>query len=401
MPYRDLPVYRIAPSDILGTPFGYTPLFDLLPLQEAVNAGYTTILTNQNAFGVQNVLMPRGTDIVVNQLNGGLNVIEYTAQAGKPEPLNLTNTPQEIFTFIGNVERLMETLSGVNSVSRGNPEKSLTSGNALALVQSMSIQFMNGLQQSYVMLVESVGTGLINMLKDFAATPRVAAIVGKSNRTEVKEFTGDDLSNINRVVVDMGNPLARTTAGRVEMASQLLQMQAITTPQQYLQVINTGRLDVMTEDTTSELLLIRAENEHLTEGKEVRAIATDNHAMHVKEHKVILADPSLRLDADLVARTLAHIQEHIELLKNTDPNVLMMTGQQPLPPDQPPQGQPPAPGQEGMRPPAPGQAPEQMLNQPQSEALQTAQGINLPEPAKPPGEFANLPTNPADALPNQ
>src|SRR6478609_3710363 len=44
MPYRDLPVYAIAPSYYLGTPYGYTPMFDLLPIQDAVNSIYTTIL---------------------------------------------------------------------------------------------------------------------------------------------------------------------------------------------------------------------------------------------------------------------------------------------------------------------------------------------------------------------
>ena len=47
----------------------------------------------------------------------------------------------------------------------------------------------------------------------------------------MKEFTGDDLTSVNRVIVDVGNPLARTTAGRVEMAEQLLQMGVIKTPQ--------------------------------------------------------------------------------------------------------------------------------------------------------------------------
>ena len=53
----------------------------------------------------------------------------------------------------------METLSGVNSVARGNPEASLQSGTALAMVQSQALQFMSGLQQSYIQLIEDVGTG--------------------------------------------------------------------------------------------------------------------------------------------------------------------------------------------------------------------------------------------------
>lgn len=210
LPYRTLPVYRISPSDILGTPYGYTPMFDLLPIQDAVNSLYSTVLTNQHAFGVQNIYVPRGADISFKSLEGGLNIVEGNSGAGKPEAMNLTATPPEIFSFLKTLEQQMETISGVNSVARGNPEASLKSGTALALVQSMALQFISGLQQQYVNLIEDVGTGLINMLKDFAAVPRIAMIAGKGNKSYIeKEFTGEDLSQVNRVIVDMGNPIAR------------------------------------------------------------------------------------------------------------------------------------------------------------------------------------------------
>jgi hypothetical protein len=404
MPYRKLPIYRIAPSDVLGTPYGYTSVFDLLPLQEAINSLYSTILTNQNAFGVQNILVPRGADINFTQLTGGLNVIECNTAAGQPQALNLTHTPKEIFDFAEMIKGEMETLSGVNSVARGNPEASLKSGAALALVQSMAIQFMSGLQQSYVQMIEDVGTGLIMMLRDFAAVPRVAAIVGRAHRTEMKEFSGDDLSSVNRVIVDVGNPLARTTAGRVQMAEQMLQMGAIKDPQQYFTVINTGKLDVMNEGIQSELLLIRGENEAMMEGKPVPVLAIDDHKNHIQEHKSILGDSGIRANDALAKVVLDHIQSHITALQQTDPNLLMLLGQQPLQPQQqppvqegPPQGGPPP--KEGsvaaQQPPAPG-APPQGGAAP--EVLQQAniEPPGMPNMPKPPGQFENLPTNPAD-----
>ena len=397
MPYRDLPVYRIVAGEILGTPYGYTPMFDILPIQDAINMLYSTVLSNQNAFGVQNIMMPRGTDVNPVSLVGGLNIIEYNAQLGKPEAMQLTNTPKEVFDFMDKLERTAETISGVSSVSRGNPEKSLNSGNALALIQSMSIQFMSGLQQSYVQMIEDVGSGLIQMLKDFAAVPRVAMITGKSNRTYMKEFTGDDLSSVNRIIVDVGNPLSRTTAGRVQMAEQMLQMGIIKTAEQYFTVLNTGNLDSMTEDTQSELMLIKAENESLISKEEIYAVATEQHSLHIKEHKSVLADPDLKRDPDLVERTLFHIQEHINLLRTTDPDMLMMMGEQPLgPPGGSPAAQP---------------VPEQQVNVtgmepavgPPIASQQAPSGSNpnasLPQPATPPAPFDKLPTDAGEALP--
>lgn len=389
MPYRSIPIYRISPSDILGTPYGYTNVFDLLPLQEAINSLYSTILTNQNAFGVQNILVPRGSDISISELTGGLNIIEANIQNGmKPEALNLTQTPAEVFKFAEMLKGEMEVLSGVNSVARGQPEASLKSGNALALIQSMAIQFMSGLQQSYVALIEDVGTAVINMLRDYAAVPRVAAIVGKNNRSYMKEFKGDDLINVNRVIVDVGNPLARTTAGRVQMAEQLLQMGAIKNPSQYFTVINTGKLDTMTEGTQTELLCIKSENEALMNGENPPVLLTDDHHQHVLEHKSVLADPDLRKNPELVQIVLAHIQEHFNQAQNTDPALLQWLGQQPLPSpmvQQPPQGGPPP----DMQP----KPPNGNVELAPPPAQQTG---SLPSIPSPPAPFESSPTNPAE-----
>jgi hypothetical protein len=342
MPYRTIPVFRIVPSEILGTPYGYTPMFDIFPIQEGINSLFGTIMTNQNAFGVQNIWMPRGADIAISNLEGALNVIESTV---KPEALNLTQTPAEVFKFLDMLIQQAETISGVNSVARGNPEASLKSGTALALVQAQALQFISGLQQNYVKLIENVGTAVIQILKDFANTPKVMTLVGKNNRPLLKEFTGEKISSINRVVVDMGNPLSRTIAGRVQMAEQMMQMKIIKNPQQYFQVINTGRLDAMYEGEVDDLMLIKKENEQLLEGTNPLVSPMDKHSVHIDEHSMVLADPDLRTDPNFVKIVMDHIQGHMDALRNTDPALLQMRGEQALPPLQgnnnnPPGGQP-------------------------------------------------------------
>jgi len=753
MPYRTIPIFRIAPSDIMGTPYGYSPMFDLMPIQEQINALYSAVATNQAAFAVQNVFVPRGSDLTTSALEGGLNIIEGNA---KPEAVQLTSSPKEVLEMIQMMEKNMEVLSGVNSVARGDPEKSLRSGTSLALVQSMALQFISGLQQSYVRLVEDVGTAVVQILKDFATTPKTIALVGKYNQWELKQFTGEDINSINRVIVDVGNPLSKclaldtpvlmydgtikavqyirvddqimgpdskprtvssiargqemmyevvskdenrgikygcneshiltlkycsddyrynakkgdiidisikeynqltgrqkrllqgfttgiefqekdlpipayilglwlgdgssnsptltsmdeeivsewcdfankiglsvrissngesnksknyhitsgiqngrsdrnaftnelrlmevlnnkhiphfyktasrtqrlellaglidtdghrvnetfiftqknntltndvvylakslgfrvttrkfkakfsskgthpegeynkvsiggntweipvrlprkkvtektkardhlnygidvipvgygdyygftlkeephfvlgdftvthnTLAGRVQMAEQMLQMQILKNPQQYIEVMNTGRLDAMYQGDQKIMLSIRRENEKLMEGKPVRALATDKHKSHIDEHTAILSDPDLREDQELAANVLAHIQEHIDLLRNTDPALLMMLGEQPLPPLSEMQPQPPggAPGEPQGDMPTQGSIddstvpqtmqPGQMAPPPPGTQVSgpgNPEGAKLPQPSKVP---ANLLPNPA------
>lgn len=402
MPYRNLPVYALKFADILGTPLAYTDMFDLIPLQDAVNAMYSAILTNNAAFAVQNILVPRGADVSVSELSGALNVVEANTQFGEIKPLQLTATPPETFNFIGMLEKSMETISGVNAVTRGKPDPQLRSGNALALLQSMTLQYISKLQQSYVMLIEDIGTGVINMLKDFASVPRIATIVGNRNRTYMKEFTGDDLASVNRVIVDVANPLANTAAGRVEMAEQMLQMGLIKTPEEYFTVIKTGQLDVMTEDTQSELFLVRGENERLMNGEAVIVAYVDQHTLHIKEHAAVLSDPELRLDPALVERVMAHIQEHVSMLQTVDPNLLQIIGQQPL---APPGGTPLGPQNPQQPNQGEGQIPENMgmPQGPMPTQMEQMGGapVNLPNPAQPPpipGQVGPQPSTPQELL---
>jgi len=371
LPYKKTHVYRLAPDEELGTIFGYTVAFDLLPIQEATDILYSTIITNQSTFGVQNVLVPKGFDISTSQLAGGLTVTEYDPSVGKPEAFNLTQTPAEIFNFLGMLDKVGETLSAVNSVARGNPEASLKSGAALALVQSMAIQFNQGLQQSYVRLVENVGTATIQILQEFASVPRIAAIVGKSNRPLMKQFQGSDLDQISRVLVDMGNPLTRTTAGKTNLADALAERNMIDNPDQYIQVITTGRLEPVIESKQSQLLLIKGENEALSEGKMMPVLFTDNHVQHLLEHAVVLNNPEVRTGSDpkVIQAALDHIQQHMNMLD--DPNVLRMQAilfpnARPAPPN--PSGAAPMPGQ--MMNPAPAGA----------QAAAEVQQPNMPSP---------------------
>ena len=394
LPYRTIPIFRISAADILGTPYGYTPMFDIYPIQEAANSIYSGIMTNQNAFLVQSLFVPNGADLALNSLGEGMNVYQGNA---KPEPIQLTATPKEAFDFLQILVQSMETVSAVNSVVRGNPEASLKSGTALALIQSQALQFMSGLQQSYVKLIEDTGSSIIQILKDFAAAPRVIAIVGKNNRPLLKEFTGESVSSINRVVVDVGNALSRTTSGRVQMAEQLLQMKLLRSPEQYFQVLNTGRLDATYEGDMMELLLIKDENEKLLNGEVPLVSPVDQHSLHIREHKAVLANPELRQDPILAKAVMDHIEMHLNALRNTDPGLLQQVGETPLPPLEqmmgPPPGQPGAPQQGGQ----PTQeslqgSPMQDMMQPGQEgainggSIQNPMGENLPKLPKVPAQ---------------
>lgn len=375
LPYEKVPVYFISPGQTTGTPLGYTPAFDCLVIQQVLDATHSTIVTNQRAFGVQNVLVPQGSNISAPQLIGGLNMIPYVpdVNGGKPEALQLLSTPAEIFAYANTMEQQMETLMGISAVVRGETMDGNMSGTAMALSASTSIQFSQEFQQSYIHCLEQVGQGIISIYQTYADIPRTVVIVGKSKGHYIKEFTRDDLANVDRVTVDVGSPMSRTVAGKVQIAQDLLNMGMIKTPEQYIQVLQTGNLDTMLEGDTSELMNIRAENEFLDRGEDVPVVVTDNHLLHIQEHKAVLASPEARKDPTILAATLQHINEHITMLQ--DPNLMALNALlgQPQVPQQAPQVPQPSVSAADVA----AQDTTQVLNN-QNPIVAEAAGANLP-----------------------
>lgn len=346
LPYRDLPGRRICPSEMILSGAGYSNTNDLLGLQDCVDALLSAAVTNMTTCGVNLLWTKPGENIDYEQLTAGMSLLETEE---KPEVIQLAQLRPEFFTLINFLIARMEALSGVNSVARGNVTDKNMSGSAMALLQSLALQFNSGLQGSYSQLTEDVGNDIIWLLQDYAYEPRLATIAGEGKKWMLEEFTRDHIGSIHRVFCRISNPLANTTSGKLTMAQDLIKMNQIKTADQYLQVLETGSLDPLIEDDQTDLMMIKQENEALARGEVPPVMVTDIHPRHVLGHRRVTADPESRKDPALVKRTNDHLMMHLEAMRNTDPFLLIMLGMQPMSPMLPP-GQPegaPAPGGEG------------------------------------------------------
>ena len=359
-----LPVQRITPGEMFDTADGYSDFNDIMVLQKVLNILMSAAFTNQEKFAVQMVWIPDGCKASPESFQG---MAFLKGGETKPEALQLTSTPAEVFKNTEMVKSAMTELSGMNSAITGGDTKDL-SGAALGRYQSMAIQFSSPFQQSWAQLQEDAGTFLLFLLQNFANTKRITALAGKSNKGAMKSWTGKDINMIDRLTCDLGNPAFRTTAGKQDTADKLLDKGLIKDPTQYLQLVKTGNIDPMFEGPLSKLELIRKENELLLEGKEVKALVGDSHVQHAQEHRVILDDPEIRSLADqgdplalrIVQFTLAHIMEHKNIQMTQDPFWFAVSGEQPPPPPM----MPPPPGPGGAPGPDPSIMPEGEPQQP-------------------------------------
>jgi hypothetical protein len=338
LPYEDIPVYRIAPSNIAGTCLAYTVAFDLIALQEANDQLYSSVVSNNLSFATQCLQTESDSPVNVSDIAHGMKLLQSEKEI---KAIQLTKSAPETYSLMTTLTNKMQEISGINQVLRGTPSPNLRSANALALVSAQALIQNSDLIAEYDALAEDTGTATIRFLRTFAKSPRFYSVVGKYQRSYLDKFIGSQLEAIDRVTVDRSSAVSQTAAGKLELAQNLLQAGLIKRPEQYLMVLETGQYDSMVEDEVSEMMLIKQENELLSKGQPVVAIATDEHAQHARGHKGVFANPDVRKDPALVKAALDHIQEHVNLARETDPQLLAMCGQQPLaPPQGAPQGGP-------------------------------------------------------------
>lgn len=338
--YKKPPLSRLSAGDVISQVFGDSPAIELLPIQQILDALFSAVSTNNLNHAVQNIFSV-DPNIKIRQLAEGQNLIHASQP---PQALQLTGSSPETYKLIESFMNQQQLLSGVNASARGNPEASLKSGNSLALMLAQAIQYVMVLQQNYAQMASEVGSAVINNIQKFATGEMIAVIGGVSKKSYVKTFKREDIMNIDRVSVDLGNPISQGIAGRYELMQQMLQFGVLKTPDQIINFLRTGQTDSSTEDKFKDSILIREENEMLKRGEKPTALITDVHPQHILEHKEVFSDPEMRKDPVLMQNALEHLQEHGLLwsdLFQLYPAIAAALGMPPPPMPQPPMMPPP------------------------------------------------------------
>lgn len=346
-----IPLCECKPEPIIGTPWGYSFFNDLVPLQEMLDASMSTAASNVSAYGLGTMLNPEGNGLSVRDI-GGLQFLNYkpagATGGGKPEALQLPSTPAEVYRYSETVKTNMMEISGINATLRGAPPANVTSGTMAATLSANAVEFAAPFAKSYHLALEQAVFYSLLIYKRFATTSQVIAVAGKNREAIVREFTGADIGNLSKVTLKTRNALSSTAAGVSDQGEKLLKAGLIKTPQQFLELMETGNIESLFETEQSENDLINAENDLLREGKIVSAMSTDVHPTHISQHRQVMNDPELRRlasqfqDGVPVSAAIAkatgvlkaaqdHILEHMQLGKDTDPWLLAVcaTGQAP------------------------------------------------------------------------
>lgn len=374
LPYDSLPIVQHTAGHVIGSQFGDSPFLHGLGIQKVIDKLASALASNNLALAKQCLLLPEGATYSPSELAEGLSALYVpvgpNGELIKPEAIQLTKSAPETYQLLEKLVAMLAVITGVNAALSGADPAAQheLSGAAMVFLESQALRFVSGAQASFNNLVEGVGTRLIKILQRYAKSPKLARIAGKSRQFMMQEWNGSIFDGFDRVEIQRGNFSQNTPAFRLQIAENLRQGQMLDPGaagrEQYFEVMTQGTADPLTESHVTSKLNIRKENELLSQGEPAHALLTDDHRLHIDEHKTVLDRPDLRdgspLAEQVAQATLAHIQEHISLLQDpANAPLLQLLGQQPLPPPMPPPpppGAPAVPGPGGP-PPPPGPMP--------------------------------------------
>jgi len=360
-PYDSLCMRTFEPGKVVGTASGHTMAWDLLGMAEAVDMVATAMATAASASAFSNIWAPPGSNLTPKALADGLNLIESTVM---PVPLKGIQVDPQAVGFLEACSGWMQKRMGLNDVAMGDPSKGMPAQLA-ALLDAKVVQFWSRAIKSLSFMRAGVRTDILGILKRFAKSPRMATLAGKNNSWALKEWSGDRLATVARVAVEPVSAVSKTLAGKLAMADALLERGLLKTPEEYLAVKSTGRLEKLTEWQDMNLLRIQREKEMLRAGvglppidefatdealaidpealpvfvasgepgQFIRPTIVDTPWLDIPEYAAVMASPDARDTPAVVEACSNMIQYKVQMWRVMPPEIIAALGGYPPPPD--------------------------------------------------------------------
>jgi len=355
--YDRVPVIRFAPEEMDDTAYGTTPWHDTLGIQEEMDGLESSIASNQLTFGTQSISMVEGTVAKPDDV-AGMKVFYHKAGQEPPKPLQLTASPKEIFTHLDRLKGAQRDILGLNDVSMGDPDTAQMNAAAFQILAGMANQRNAPLQAAVVDAVGELGSHVLALAKRYFTEERQIMIAGRDGVDVPEKVSGKDLEPIDDTIVEVGNALESSVAGRVQLSNMYADLIRTLPPQvvnqvmgQLQQIQETGRLEPMTDPMRDATLLTDAENEQLAQGINPPVHFLDDAPAHAQKHWAVLCNVIARGSPKVVKAVHDHISAHYVEFFALPPPMDPATGQPAIDPatGQPAQPNPMADPQYPMR----------------------------------------------------
>jgi hypothetical protein len=327
MPKREPrnPLVRLVHSETLGSILsGHSPVDDGAPLQEALNAQISMILSNHMKFGRWKYRGKYGDYINIMDLSDG-DVVQTEGDfdvLAPPGSADLVGMGDKYVSMMGAV-------MGVAEASRGVAPSNETAALSLAIQDSSTVTNNRGFDNNFREASQEVGQGIIEILQVVATpeNPQTASVIGENNLAELITFTAEKLQPVTRVLVQPESPMLRLNSGRIGFLETILAKfpQLVSNESEILTALETGNFRGVFRANDEQLALAKREGQLMRKGVKVVPQTHEHQILHIRTHTADLA--STREDQDSNGtkdRLQTHLALHIQEISKPSTQALMV-----------------------------------------------------------------------------
>lgn len=322
-PLDEIPIVDMCSARYMGQHFGFCENWDLIPIQEMRNQLCSDAASNFTKFGRPMIVADEGLLLDQRFIGRGHYIWTKPRDTEAPSAVEIKPMPPGFMEFLQYLHQQDENITAQSGVSRGQPNKDVSSGQMAALYHNNTLEFRSGEQAALYACRKGLANMYLDMTRRFADAPFLAEIAGNSERPYMKQFEVSTLSGIKSVIIDPVSPMSRSAAGRIAQAELLMKVEDPKYRAALQKGIETGQWGDFCKNERNSDLRVQWENEQLSQGIPCLVLATDHPQDHVLGH---LADIDARTeqlngDPQAVAAYLEHVMGHLKQYMNIDPNL--------------------------------------------------------------------------------
>ena len=334
LPGGSLPVYPVYDLRVPDSLWGECGLEQAVDAQRALNSCETDIQRNRKLHGNPALLADEGSIsrgvTRVSSIPGRILQVNRTSQrppaflAPPQMPAWMNQEPQRL-------QNLIENLSGVHSVSKGE-NKGIMSGRQAAVVLSADRAKWGPTVKGMAIAVERMSEHALTLWRDFGPVEQTVDVYGPmGSPMDVLVFHKAFVPDRIKVVIDSSTMMPYNEEIRRQQINEAWQIGAIPDIQMYWKLQRHGEMGrLLGADEPSRGQARKEQDMMMASGQISMVYPHEDHPVHVDEHlEWMRSSEWYELPDEIKQLTTAHLNMHIQMMNN--PGNPVLAGASPMP----------------------------------------------------------------------
>ena len=282
------------------------------PMQVLYNLAQSSITEHIKNAGNARMAVPQSAiELMENLTDLPGEMFPYADGMATPSWLSPPAMPNWWLEQPDRLAMVMDDLLGVHDVSRGVTPSNIESGYGLSILTENDNTPVGKMVKSQAGCFSKVASMVLELYSDMVEAKRPAVVTAPGQPPESMDWSGRDLEGQTRAIIPIDSIIPRSRAAMQQTADKMLQMQLITSYEEYAAIAELPGAASMIDRLKPDVAKARRENAQLALGFAVIPADFDDHAAHIAEHNVFRKSVKYeRLPEEVQSLIGLHIQAH-------------------------------------------------------------------------------------------